>query len=95
MTKLDHHDWPAFQVVEFLPERSDKCSRLRLSEFFGSTSADSAMNHDAQRFEIEVLDAQQSDLAGSQNMAVGEQKDRCAGTNPRPGGSPLAQIVAT
>jgi hypothetical protein len=53
------------------------------------------MNHDAQRFEIEVLDAQQSDLAGSQNMAVGEQKDRCAGTNPRPGGSPLAQIVAT
>ena len=34
------------------------------------------MNHDAQRFEIEVLDVKQSDLAGSQTMAVGEQKDR-------------------
>jgi hypothetical protein len=34
------------------------------------------MNHDAQRFEIEVLDMKQSDLAGSQTMAVGEQKDR-------------------
>ena len=33
------------------------------------------MDHDPQRFEINVFDMKQSDLAGSQTMAVGEQKD--------------------
>jgi hypothetical protein len=44
------------------------------------------MNHDAQRFEIEVLDAQQSDLAGS----LPDQRERFA-RNPHTGFNGFAQ----
>jgi len=54
----------------------DRLGFIRLQWMLARVAALQAMNHDAQCFEIEVLDMKQSDLAGSQTMAVGEQKDR-------------------
>jgi len=54
----------------------DRLGFIRLQWMLARVAALQAMNHDAQCFEIEVLDTQQSDLTGAQTMAVGEQKDR-------------------
>src|SRR5258708_35179573 len=42
---------------------------------FPRVAALEPMDHDPQRFEINVFDSQHSDLAGSQTMAVSKQKD--------------------
>jgi hypothetical protein len=54
----------------------DRLGFIRLQWMLARVAALQAMNHDAQCFEIEVLDTQQSDLTGAQTMAVGEKKDR-------------------
>src|SRR5258705_6897941 len=46
-----------------------------LQWMFTRVAALEPMDHDPQRFEINVFDSKHSDLAGSQTMAVSKQKD--------------------
>jgi hypothetical protein len=48
-----------------------------LQWMFTRVAALEPMDHDPQRFEINVFDSKHSDLAGSQTVAVSKQKDCC------------------
>jgi hypothetical protein len=71
-----HHGRLRAVAVALTQVSFDRFGFIRLQWMLARVATLKPMNHDAQRFEIEVLDAQQPNLAGSQTMAVGEQKDR-------------------